>query len=347
MKSKKIYDIIFYFNESQTLESRINYLKPVINNTIIFNFGNHYLNLENVIVIPVLDDFNTFKYKNFVELLFNFIGRQNIKSDDIFIFSKTFEIPTIESITKFLSSSSIGPTLMNQDLYYYSINLKSKYKIVGSCISTYTGLVIQTTPQNLVINQNTIHFYNKESLLEGGFSVLCYENGEKSLKSLQYWYPEIYTDITLEDLNKYKERKLSPNISLKSHSLEFAKNDKLSLFFNKKTDIPSNKKILLTFFYLKIDSNLYDEVYYLTDDNIKIDDIETIKIRKPKNLFYKSANYPSDFKLNEILTVLNTFVLHDEDEIHIKTKTVGDPTVFKYKDLKNSIPSDIIGTSSF
>jgi hypothetical protein len=236
---------------------------------------------------------------------------------------------------------------LNQDLYYYDINLKSKYKIVGSAISTYTGLLVQTTPQNLVINQNTTNLYNKESLLNGGVSILCYENGEKSHKSLRYWYPEIYKDITLEDLNKYKERKVSPNISFRPHALEFIKNEKLSLFFERKTEPLSTKKILLTFFYLKIDSDLYDEVFYLTDENIKIDDIETIKIRTPKNVYYNSTNYPSDFKLNEILTVLNTFVLHDEDEIHIKTKTVGDPTVFKYKDLKNSVPSNIIGPSSF
>ena len=49
-----------------------------------------------------------------------------------------------------------------------------------------------------------------------------------------------------------------------------------------------------------------------------------------------------DYKKNDILRCLRSLNLNNEDEIHIKTKTVGSPTVFEYKDLKDLIPSEII-----
>lgn len=347
MSISKVYDVIFYFNEIETLKSRINYLGKNVHRRIIFNFGDDHIDIEGVDIIPVMEDYQDFIKKNFVVKIFNFIGKKNINPMDIFIFSKTFEIPTEESLNQFLNSFEVGPKIFNKDLYFHNINLKSIYKKPGGSISRYTGLITLNNPQYTLFSENFKFTYNKEELLEGGISILNFENAERSIESLRYWFPKFYNNMSMEDLYSHEERHSNPDNSLKPHILSFISNKRLSNFFKKYPINLKTKKILLTFFYLKIDSNLYDEVYYLTDDNIKINDIETIKIRKPKNLFYKSANYPSDFKLNEILTVLNTFVLHDEDEIHIKTKTVGDPTVFKYKDLKNTIPSDIIGTSSF
>jgi hypothetical protein len=49
-----------------------------------------------------------------------------------------------------------------------------------------------------------------------------------------------------------------------------------------------------------------------------------------------------DYKKNQILVLLKEIFLNDEDLVYIKTKTEDEPSVFEYKVLKNSIPSDII-----
>jgi hypothetical protein len=325
----------------------MSFLDKIVDKTIVLNFGGQFIDVENITVIPVLENFESFKTKNFASMILNYLGRKNLKSEDIFIFSKTFEIPTPQDIKNYIKSKEVGPTIMNQNVYYYNISLLSIYKKMGTAISTYTGLVTQNDPQNMIVNNRSKFTYNKEELFSGGFSILGFEDKELSLESLKYWYPEDFSNLSDDLFEGYINREECPNNNLKPHILKNVDSSSLSKFFKKNQSRLNIKKILLTFFYEKFEQNVYDDIFYLTDNNIELDGVVTKRIEKPKKIYYKTNNYYLDFKINEVSKVLRDLNVHDEDEVHLKIKTVGDSTVFKYKDIKNNILSDIIGTSSF
>ena len=160
----KIYDIIFYFNERDILEKRVKFLQDQVTETIVLNFGSDNLSVEDFFVLPVLENFDSFTKKNFPEMLINFIGKHNINYDDIFIFSKTFEIPTKKEISKFILEKKNGPIFCNQDLYLHTYKTKSIYKHVGTCFTKYHDLIDKTNPQNFIFFTQR-HFYNKENMI--------------------------------------------------------------------------------------------------------------------------------------------------------------------------------------
>lgn len=338
----KIFDIVFFYNEHELLYKRIDYLSEIVNHTIILNFGDDHIDIENVTVIPVLENFQTFIEKPFVKMIINFIGKKNISYSDKFIFSRTFEIPSLESLIKFTSSPSGELTLLNQEVYIHNIHSKSIYKHVGSVLSHYADLIQKNTIEKFMFTSNIIH-YNTESFQDGGFCLLDFnENLKDSVKSLKYWFPDYTDDLSEKSLQNYRNKNLNLFSHQKPHVLLKSTNKELISF-----DIPNQceqntSRVLITFFYQDNFPPEYDKVFYITENNIKIEGISTWVVNKPEKIFYKSKQYFEDYKKNDILRCLRTLTLNDADEIHIKTKTTGTPVVFEYGFLKDSIPSEFI-----
>jgi len=337
----KIFDIVFFYNEHELLNRRIEYLKKVVNHTIVLNFGGEHIENDFVTVIPVLEHFDEFKKKKFVKMIINFIGKKNISYKDKFIFSKTFEIPSIDVIKKFILDTSEGPTVLNQETYIHNINKKSIYNHFGCALSTY-GDLLQKTNIEYSLFENDYVVYNREKFLNGGYCLINFEESERSIKSLKYWFGKYTENLTVEslkDIQRYNKNIFSCE---KEHSLTHVINKDLKLFDNINYYSQQTKKIYITFFYEKDIPNIYDEIVYISENNIQIEGIKTWFVKKPLKIYYKSKKYFEDYKKNDILKCLRSLNLNNEDEIHIKTKTVGSPTVFEYKDLKDSIPSEII-----
>jgi hypothetical protein len=337
----KIFDIVFFYNEHELLHRRIEYLKKRVNRTIVLNFGGDHIEDDRVTVIPVMEHFNDFKKKEFVKMIVNFIGKKNISYKDKFIFSKTFEIPSIEILDKFILDKSEGPTILSQETYIHSVRKKSIYKHFGCALSSYGDLFNKTNIEYFLFENDDV-VYNQEKFLNGGYCLINFEKTEKSLKSLKYWFEEYTKNLTLESLEDLKSYNKNIFNGEKDHSLTDVINKDLKIFDNINDHQPKTKQIYISFLYEKNIPNIYDEIVYITENNEEMDGLKTWFVKKPQKIYYKSKEYFEDYKKNDILMYLRSLNLNENDEIYIKTKTVSDPTVFKYKDLKNSIPSEII-----
>lgn len=337
----KIFDIVFFYNEHQLLDQRVKYLEKTVSKTIVLNFGGDHIQNESVVVIPILENFDEFKKKKFIKMIFNFIGNKKISYEDKFIFSKTFEIPSIKVINEFLNLKDQGPIILNQETLIHSINQSSLYKNVGCSLSSYGDLLMDQSMESRLF-KNILSFFDKEGFLNGGYCLLNFDKNYQSLKSLKYWFPELTENLNLESLKYLRSTNKNIFDNEKPHALINVANEDLKLF-DFSDDTPTRiKKIYVTFFYEKDIPNIYDEVVYVTENNLEIDGITTWFVKKPHKVHYKSKNYFEDYKKNDLLTCLRSLNLNDEDEIYIKTKTIGNPMVFKYNILRNSIPSEII-----
>lgn len=337
----KIFDIVFFYNEHQLLNRRIEYLKKVVNHTIVLNFGGDHIENDFVTVIPVLEHFDEFKKKRFVKMIINFIGKKNVSYKDKFIFSKTFEIPSVEILEKFTILHTQGPIILDQTTYTHKITKKSLYKNIGCALCSYSDLLLHPHVEALFF-ENKSSFFDRENLLQGGYCLLNFYDCESSLLSLKYWFPEYTQNLTLEVLKNLRGRNQNILSYERPHVLINTINKDLRIFDYENDYFQQTKKIYITFFYEKDIPDIYDEVVYISENNIEIEGINTWFVKKPLKIYYKSKNYFDDYKKNDILRCLRSLNLNNEDEIHIKTKTVGSPTVFEYKDLKDSIPSEII-----
>lgn len=337
----KIFDIVFFYNEHELLNRRIEYLKKVVNHTIVLNFGGEHIENDSVTVIPVLENFNEFKKRGFIKMIINFIGKKNISYKDKFIFSKTFELPSVEILKRFSTLNIEGPIILDQTTYIHKITKKSLYKHIGGALASYNDLISRPGIEPLLF-KNPTSFFDREQLLQGGYCLLNFYSSQSSLLSLKYWFPEQTQNLNLDDLKNLKNRNQNILSYEKSHTLIDTNNKDLRVFDYEDVNLQQIKQIYITFFYEKDIPNIYDEVVYITENNLDIEGLKIWLVKKPTKIYYKSKNYFEDYKKNDILTYLRSLNLNDEDKIHIKTKTVGNPTVFEYKDLKDSIPSEII-----
>ncbi len=335
----KIYDVVFYFNEKDILERRLNFLRNQVTDTIILNFGSDHLSVGDFFVLPILESFDSFTKKNFPEMIMNFIGKHNINYDDIFIFSKTFEIPTEKEISKFILEKKTGPIFCNQNLYLHTYKTKSIYKHIGTCFAKYHDLMDKTNPQNFIFyNQN--HFYNKENTIDGGFALLNFEESSRSLSSLQYWFDQRVTHLTSESLEVYEYSNKNIFIDQKEHSLEIVFDVNLESFRIK--DFFPIPKIFTIFYNDFSNENVISNIRLTIHQNESCLLDETYHIDSPVKTFYKSENYFEDYKKNELLKILKNHSPNFFDEVHINTKTEGVPSVFTYDFFRNSVPSDLI-----
>jgi hypothetical protein len=326
-----VYDIVFYFNEKHLLEQRIKYFKNVVHKTIVFNFGFDRLpSSDSVFEVQIHKSFESFIKNDFKKTLSDLIS-DSCFPEDILLVSKTFEIPSLEVLKEYSENYFGSPKKVNHDLYFHNENLKSKYKHIGSSIFRHTDFIITSNIYDTLYNHSIVKF-QKNMLLEGGFVFLNFDNPTKSLTSLKFWFSNLYGTFNEKDLLRlvdsechiYKIPKVSKLLKINNVDSKFVS----------KNIVSENPK------------NIFVEIgnpYKITTDfGIKYFDISI-----PKVHYYESEEYKKDFLMNELLVILKNELPNDEDNIILKTKTVGDPTVFKYKDLKNSVPSDIIGTSSF
>lgn len=326
----KIYDVVFYYNEPKVLDLRLEYLKDYVHETIIYNFGENELKLDNVKVINVGTSWETFKEKNFCFDLLDFIGKKNISYDDVFIFSKSFEIPCEKCFESLKNEYTGGFQNTAQTVYEFDSSFKSIYKSNGTIFTKMMDLMSSDISHNFILNKKEIPF-SPEDFWFCGFSLFSFDSIINDKKSLDFWFPNLFQELTLGDLESLRSNKVNLFSNQKKHKL--IPTESCPIKFERTVSHEKVKKVLITTLEDHIDDNEYDEIFYLSYENFGV--------KKPKSVFYSSKNYYEDFLINQSLVFLKELFLNPQDLIFLKTKTEELPSVFTYDHFKSSIPSEL------
>lgn len=333
----KIYDVIFFFNETEILVKRLEYLSEHTDRTIIYNFGDEDLSFLKKDVIEVDLSWENFKKKNFCREILEYIGPKNITYEDVFIFSKSFEVPSIECLKNLKQDFSQDIQYTKQKSYVFSENLKSLYRHQGSVFTKMHKLFDSDTAHISVLSAEKYDF-NSEGYLDCGFSMFCFDNPQRNFESLKFWFGKKLGNLSIDDLISYESERINPFSDQKKHKL-FQSND-CPIQITKNIQEQKVKKILIKLNSFDVENHNYDYTFTITYGNTDI--VDEYPIIYPVKKYYDSEDFLFDYKKNQILVVLKELFLEDEDLVYIKTKTEDEPSVFEYKVLKNSIPSDII-----
>jgi hypothetical protein len=334
----RIYDVIFYFNEKEILESRVEFLSSFVDEVIVFNFGFDNLDTTDCITFNVDKSYSDFVKDDLKKIIQEHLQNKIVSFEDIFIFSKTFEIPKTDSILYYKENIYSGPKFLNHNVYVHSPKTRSLYKEIGSCFMRWGDILVSNVYP--LIHSKKLYDFEKYDLLDGGLTFYNFMNVDKSLSSLKFWYGDIFLKVLTEDIIDMENK----NIFLFGHNKKnILIEDPCSEceMFTKKFENIQPKNVLIRFDEpKKIKGNFFKQVY-ITYDEIYDSEIDIHRVIKPSSQFYESERFTEDYLKNDILSFLNTLSLRNFDEIYIKTKTEDKPSVFTYEFMKNSIPSDI------
>jgi hypothetical protein len=332
----KIYDVVFYYKEPKVLELRLSYLKKFVDRTIVYNFGNDDIQIEDVEIINVETGWDNFKEKNFCFDLLDYIGKKNISYDDVFIFSKTFEIPCQKCFDLIRSDYNGGFQNTAQKVYQFNTKYKSLYKSNGSMIAKMMDLMSSDISQNFIFDKRD-YIFSPENFWDCGFSFSCFESENNNLNSLKFWFPDFFMDIKTSDLVDYSSFKTNIFPNQKKHKLILS--DDCPYPMEEFITEPKIKKVLITTQSNFTHSEKYDRKIILSYEDLGFEN--QVIVNKPTSTHYNSEEYYKDFLINESLVILKTLFLNSNDLIYLKTKTEGLPSVFTYDFFINSVPSEL------
>jgi hypothetical protein len=168
--------------------------------------------------------------------------------------------------------------------------------------------------------------------------MFCFDNPQKNFESLKFWFGEKLRNLSFDELISCESEGINPFLYQKKHKL--IKSYDCPLQIIKNTQEQKVKKILIKLDQFDFENHTYDYTFTLTYGDTNVTDGYLIDY--PAKKHYDSDDFLFDYKKNQILVLLKEIFLNDEDLVYIKTKTEDEPSVFEYKVLKNSIPSDII-----
>jgi len=104
---------------------------------------------------PLTEKSGTWENENFQRnAIANGLNRLNILEHDIIVLSDLDEIPNKDAIKKFIAEDVKAETVLEQDMFYYFLNMKASYKWRGSQISRGGYYLSSGTPQALRNRRN-------------------------------------------------------------------------------------------------------------------------------------------------------------------------------------------------
>lgn len=343
----KIYDVIFYFNEFELLEKRIEYLKDSIESFIILNFGNQQLNIENqkVIIIKIEKNFFDFFEVDDVKNLVNTFVKLGVKFTDTLIFSKVFEIPDKSVFKELQSELTKGPHMLKQKSLFWNQNLYSNNIHLSSMCTQLTHISQELRTFKRLEDIGYPIFLNCNSFYCGWYLNGFESDFESFTESFIFW------NQLKTPKKEIQQRLLESKNSLKEFWL---KRNPKKLHYDLNLEIPEIFKLPEVEFKFKERNILitqkgaqsplfdWDEIFEIGSQEIIHHGHKTYKIKVPHSKWYDSSlNFSEEYVTNEILTILGELQFHDFDKIHITKKTDGQPSVYTYKDFKEQIPSEI------
>ena len=335
---KRIFDLVFSYNDTKMLEKRYEYLKDFVDHMIVIKFDDcESLQNDKITQIRFVSDFYDFDGMDFKEIIINLNKKFDFDLTDVFLLSKTFEIPDIKSVSDCISQLSYNPIVLEQTSLMWDYNHHSKYQSIGTQIFNYSQyLSIKNVYEYLKLLTRSINFGDPICQCGWNFSTFC--DLETFIKNTNYWNNLGLTEFEIVDSYHtgydFRNSILIENLNLNVPEI-----------FKIFSDSPKLRDGLT----LVISDDLKNLTYgdyrvFLTENEESYDDIICYKIVYPKKVLYGNKNYMDfkyDYKKNEILKIFQTLKLIDNDEIHIKIKSerTSSDFIFKFSEIKNGTPS--------
>lgn len=335
---KRIFDLVFSYNDTKMLEKRYEYLKDFVDHMIVIKFDDcESLQNDKITQIRFVSDFYEFDGMDFKEIIINLNKKFDFDLTDVFLLSKTFEIPDIKSVSNCISQLSYNPIVLEQTSLMWDYNHHSKYQSIGTQIFNYSQyLSIKNVYEYLKLLTRSINFGDPICQCGWNFSTFC--DLETFIKNTNYWNNLGLTEFEIVDSYHtgydFRNSILIENLNLNVPEI-----------FEIFSDSPKLRDGLT----LVISDDLKNLTYgdyrvFLTENEESYDDIICYKIVYPKKVLYGNKNYMDfkyDYKKNEVLKIFQTFKLIDNDEIHIKIKSERTSSDFicKFSEIKNGTPS--------
>jgi hypothetical protein len=126
MAKRKIFEVVFVFNEYDLIQERINLFKNEVEKFVIYDFGDGCKNLSNEKVIHIKaplsflnDDFDL------IYETIKILDRNKIYVEDILLFSKAHEIPNFEVIKSESKTLDKLPVFFRQKKVFWNTNFVS------------------------------------------------------------------------------------------------------------------------------------------------------------------------------------------------------------------------------
>lgn len=329
---QKIFDVIFFYNEVELLNRRLEYLSPFVTEFIILNFGPIHLNTiqDNVVIHKLNFRKKPFFKNNFLEYLFYLFDFEDVKYDDFFLFSKVDEIPNLQTLIDELDPKNFVPLILNHKSYAWSHKLVNSENYYGTRVFQFTNFLQNKSLHTSLYHSNPLMW--KANILDNGYKLFGFQPMDILIGSQNFWFEN--TSKQNENLYKLFEhfQSISWDEKVLNHNLQ--ENSELpNLFHDLSYEFEETKK-----FELFIDLDYRDnQIKYLFGNKEYVHEIEF-----PHKTIYSEKKYTDfleDFKKNEVLTIVKKYLTSSVESVKIKKTT--ETVVLTVEEIINSVPSEL------
>lgn len=345
MKKSKIVDVILFYNENDILSRRLSYMDEIIDITIIVNYGNVKIdyNKENIYEIKLSGPYDSIEEKIYDGII-SIFGDKFFKYNDVFLFSKVFEIPDISTLLCEIDKVDSDQNYLFQKKLVWSESYKSIVNHPGTVLFKYKDL--QLLPKIFDYFDRCKNMISTITLKNNcGWNIQTLQDEDDVLDSLNFWGNSkitkdnlIYNKTSLYDLD-YPHTKLVSNQNF----------DLPKVFKGLPNDIQYREPInvIISNDLIEIEQSSHDIKILVTDFEITSKDFITHNPEYPSRVLYGDKNYEEfkkDFKFDSLLSTLKNLDLIDEDIVRIKIKSESYDSDFTkiYGEFRKSIPSELI-----
>jgi len=330
--SKRIFDIVFFYNELDILNRRINLLRPHVSHFIILNFGDIDLFPEeaDVTIYKMRFKRGPFFSNNFFEYLFFLFDFDEFKYDDFFFFSKTTEIPDVQNLLPFLNVKSFEPLILSHTNFSWSPNLVAKQNFYGTRVVQYSNILRNEQLKSQLYRPNPLQW--DVEIVNNGYRLFGFGNFEEIVSSEQFWYDYLEN----ENINFLKLQEDHNSLDWDGQIIHH--------FFEESTNFPEHLLPLVNYEIQKGEMKLFVDLT-IEGSNIMYfwDGAEQNHyFEYPQTILYSNKSFEEfliDFKKNEILTLIKMLPYTRIESVEIKKTT--ETVVFETFELLNSIPSEL------
>ena len=338
IKKKRVFDLVFCFNDKEILKSRYRYMHNFVDYFIFIKFDDDTNNLnDKVMVIDYYDDYRSFNESNFKELINSLDSIFSFDLEDIFFISKSFEIPNLDSISDCIKQLNYTPIICEQTQLMWDHKNISKTKTLGTQIFSYSQYLYIKNIFEYMQN-SLLHINHNDKLCESGWNISTFSDLDSFIKNTMFWNNLGVSEYEIID-------SYFTGYDFRNNKIIYDNNIDVPIVFQSLIQKPEQRDGLKVVISDDI-SNLEfgDYKILITDVQQNIDNIICYRIVYPPKVLYGEKSYVDfklDYKKNEILRIFQTLKLIDEDEIHIKinSERSGSEFICKFSEIKNGTPS--------
>jgi len=338
LKKKRVFDLVFSYNDREILNARYEYMKSFVDYFVIIKFDKQNYNFsEKVVEIDWFQNYQEFNDKDLKKVIEYLNQKFSFELEDIFLLSKSFEVPNLETISECFKELSYLPIYLEQVNLMWNSENYSKTNYIGTKIFNYSNFL---SLKNIFdfIKTNVEIINSNDKVCDSGWNFSTFCDLETFIRNNRFWSNFKVEDFEIIDSYgtgyDFNNSKLLKSLNLNVPDV-----------FEQLGHTPSERQSLTMVISDDVNElNYGDYKVLITDSNETYDDIIIHKLTYPLTVLYGDKNYinfKSDYKKNEILKIFQTLKLIDNDEIHIKIKSerTSSDFIFKFSEIKNGTPS--------